>query len=359
MPMIKIICNPSEIQSLAGDWNQLAEGFGTPLLYNEWFAACAEAYHQPGQLCVVVNKSRHGIDAIAPLVLAENRGFKVLEFLGSSFLFEPGGMIYRDEESLEELMNAVIGIGKPVILDRFKSESLEIVMLKKINKRRFFCISRDCQGSPFLQITGTWPEFEANMSSRSRYDLRRARRRAETMGDIRFEILSPDPAATDRYFEEFCQVEASGWKGREGTAILMDKRMKHFLSIYARSASRLGALRLCFLRINDKAAAALLGIEYFGSFWVLKTGYDETFSRCSPGILLLHETIRYSYTHGLKVYEFLGTDESWMHIWTGQQHSYSSIRVYPISIIGQLKFGLDISLAIFNRASKMVRRIEK
>src|SRR5271169_6383606 len=119
--MIEIIHDPMEMPSLADVWNELAEQFETPLLRNEWFAACAEAYCQPGQLQVIINKSGRGIDAIAALVLVKNRGLKILELLGASFLFEPNGLIYRDEEALEELIDSIIKLGKTVVLSRLKS----------------------------------------------------------------------------------------------------------------------------------------------------------------------------------------------------------------------------------------------
>ena len=42
-----------------------------------------------------------------------------------------------------------------------------------------------------------------------------------------------------------------------------------------------------------------VAVETGGRFWLLKVGYDERFARCSPGSLLLLETIRHAATTGV------------------------------------------------------------
>jgi CelD/BcsL family acetyltransferase involved in cellulose biosynthesis len=352
--MIEIIRDPIEIDSLLDVWNEVAERLKTPLLRHEWFAACAKAYCQHGQLYVMLNRSRRGIDAIAPLVLAHKHAAKTLELLGTNFLGEPSGLIYRDEHSLEELINGIIRMRQPLILSRLKSESPEVLMLRRMYKKHSIFVLRDSTAAPYLPITSTWTEFETNMSSRSRYDLRRARKRVENFGKVQFEIVSPDLEMLDYYLEEIFRVESAGWKGRTGTAILYDERMKHFFYLYSKATSRLGTLRLCFLRINNQSAAVLLGVEYFNRFWVLKIGYDETFSRCSPGVLLIHETIHYAFDNKLEAYEFLGDDSPWIHMWTTQKHPCVTARIYPFSLSGQLSFGRDATSSIVNRVLRQM-----
>jgi CelD/BcsL family acetyltransferase involved in cellulose biosynthesis len=348
-----IIRDPVEMESWAPAWNEMAERFKTPLLRHELLAACAEAFCLPGQLHVVMQKSGKGIGAIAPLAFVRKRGWERLELLGSSFLSEPGGFLYRDAESLRDLMLGLMKDGKPMLLSRLGEDSGEVGMLREMNKKRALVVARTETGSPYLPLTTNWAAFEAALSSRDRYDLRRAGKRAERSGKIQFEIANPGPETVDRYLEEIYRVEAAGWKGRQGTALLADERLKRFFNLYAKAASRQGALRLCFLRINDRAVAVQLAAEYYKRFWVFKIGYDEAFSRCSPGILLMHETIRYAFEQGLEAYEFLGFDAPWMHRWTEQKHSHITARIYPFSLRGQLRLGRDAAVSVVNKAFRM------
>lgn len=348
-PMLRIVSDFVEFQSLESEWNALGDHVKTPLLRHEWFAACAEAFCPPDQLHIIVRCSENGIDAIAPLAIRRSKGSKTIGFLGATYLGEPSGFLYKNRSSLEEIIAAIFKMNLPVNLTRLGIDSLESTMLQEYNKKWPFFYLKEGGAAPFLQIKDPWPQFEANISSRRRYDLRRARKRAEDLGKVQFEILCPKPESLDRYLEEIFLVEASGWKGRRGTALLFDRRLRHFFLIYSRGASRLGTLRLCFLRINNKPAAALLAIQQFNRFWVLKLGYDEVFSNCSPGILLVHETIHYAFQAGLEAYEFLGSDANWIQMWTDQKHPYISARIYPFSIKGQSGLARDILSAVGSR----------
>jgi len=349
MSAIQIIRNPHELRTLAGPWNELAEPFKTPLLRYEWFAACAEALCGSGRLYVIVNNGKQGINGIAALGLIQDRGLQKLALLGTPYIGEPSGLLYRDEKSLLELIDELIRIKKPIILSRVRSGSLESIKLQERNRWNSFTVVRKNVGSPFLPISHTWDEFERSLSSRKRYDLRRARKRAEGLGKVQFEIILPGPDNLDHYLEEVFLVEASGWKGRTGTAIQFDKRLNHFFRLYSEAAARLGTLRLCFLRINHKPVAVLLAVQYFNRFWAIKLGYDESFSRCSPGILLMNETIRYAFDNRLEAYEFLGNDEHWIHMWTEQNHSYLTARIYPFSPSGQFSLVMDIGAVLLKK----------
>lgn len=347
--MIKIINDFKEFQSLENEWNELADYSKTPLLRHEWFSSCAQAFYLPDQLCIIIKISSNGIDAIAPLGLERSHSLNKLGFLGASFIGEPSGFLYKDQTSLAEIISATIKMNLPLNLTRLRADSSEISILRKMNRKRAFFILKEGTGSPFLWINDTWGQFEQNISSRRRYDLRRARKRAEDLGEVRFEIFSSQPEELGHYLEELFHVEASGWKARQGTALLFDNRLKHFFLLYSKTASLLGTLKLCFLRINNKPAAALLAVQCFNRFWTFKLGYDEKFSKCSPGILLIHETLRYAFQTGLEAYEFLGNDAPWMQMWTKQKHRYITARIYPFSIKGQSALASDVVSAVGKR----------
>lgn len=179
------------------------------------------------------------------------------------------------------------------------------------------------------------------MSSGRRSDLRGYRRRAERLGEVEFEIIPSEVSTLDQHLEELFRLEASGWKGREGSAILCHPHIHRFYTEYARSAAEAGMLRLFFLRIGGKTVAARLAVEHSKRLWDLRMGYDESFSRCAPGVLLTHETLRYAVDQGLEAYEFLGRAEAWERHWPCEEEEYASTRVYPFSLQGQLALVQD------------------
>ncbi len=350
--MIRVIRNPDEMHALKHEWNKLAEPFKTPTLQYEWFAASAEAFCQSGQLRIIVNGSSREINAIAPLVLTRSNGVEKLEVLGMSALFETGGFIYRDEDSLRELLSSVLKMKKPLVFRRLRAESPEITLLQELCRNRGRLRLIKDAGSLFVPTNMNWNEFESGMSARSRAGLRRKQRQAEKKGRVDFDVVSPDSDALDPYLQEALRVESSGWKGRNGTAILSMPLLRKFFTIYSQEAARLGMLRIFFLKIGGETVAVRLAVEYANRLWELKIGYDEHWASCSPGLLLTHETLKYACKKGLDAFEFLGTDEPWIRMWTDNAHAHASLQVYPSTFAGMLSYGIDIARIA---AGKMLR----
>ena len=140
---------------------------------------------------------------------------------------------------------------------------------------------------------------------------------------------------------ESFRVEADGWKGRTGSALLSDPHRRQFYEKYATIASEKGILRLSFMRIGGEVAATQIAVESGGRFWLLKVGYDERFARCSPGHLLMVETLRYAAERGLRTFEFLGSTEPWTQVWTTDVRPCVSVWAYPNNFRGLAAFVWD------------------
>jgi CelD/BcsL family acetyltransferase involved in cellulose biosynthesis len=175
------------------------------------------------------------------------------------------------------------------------------------------------------------------------------------MGRVSLEVRSPTPRELAPLLEEALGVEAAGWRGRRGTAMTCDPLRGPFYRRYAAAACEEGTLRLCFLRIGGRAAAMQLGVECGERFWLLKVGYDETFARCSPGTLLLAETIRWAAKRSLLSYEFLGSTEPWTRPWTSHLHGCLLLAAYPTGWEGMAALSYDIGRSAARRLGRIAR----
>jgi len=347
-----MISNFDELNSMRPAWNRLAEPFGNPLFNHDWFVSCAEALYDEHELRTVVIESHDGIAAIAPLAAVKRNGIERLEILGASTLSEPGGFLYDSEDSLHQLMTAVLDLRRPVHLQRIPYGSPLATALKKAAKYRGISVERCSSCSRSILIDSDWEEYYRSISPQRRYDLRRARGRAEAAGEVSALIFCPEPHELEKHLTVAFTIEASGWKGRRGSALAADNRLGDFFRIYAARASKEKILRLCFLSVGEETIAMQIGVEFADRFWVLKIGYDEAWSRCSPGMLLTMEAVRYAFAGGLRSYEFLGADEPWLRAWTGEMREFTSIGVYPFAPNGLLSFGLDAGNYLARRIFK-------
>lgn len=261
--------------------------------------------------------------------------------------------------ALEELTQAILAQGCPVHLNRIPSDCLELEAFEKVtSKKKMFVQTQDSR-SPWLPIAGSWNSYEKSISASRRSGLRRAYRRASQTGALTFEIVSPGGDDLDHYLEEVVSVEAAGWKEKVGTSMNARPVLRDFFWYYAHATAPTGILRLAFAKMNGKPIAVLMGVQFAQKFWVLKIGYDEQWARCSPGILLIHEAIRWSFENGLRAFEFLGNDESWIHMWTDLSHTYQSQSVYPLTVRGAVSFGIDLPRMFMQKAASARRRITK
>lgn len=326
-------------QALA--WDGLAARFENPLLTHDWLISCAEAFSGAGDLRIVRVHDNGRLVAAAPLVAAKSGTIYRLEMLGASVLHEPTGFLYDSEDSLRALCQGVIALSLPLCLRRIPDDERIESALAAAKAGRGL-LTRSIGGEcPFLSSLTTWDEYLKSRSSQRRYDLRRARRRVSEQGVIEFQFLAPTSGELSTLLERVFEVEASGWKGRSGSAVVHRPLLRDFLSRYARRASATGCLRLCFLMLDGRPLAVEMAVEASESFWVLKIGYDEQWANCSPGLQLMTECVRFALERGKPTHEFLGSAEAWIQPWASGMHRYHTFRYYPWNLRGLIAWSLD------------------
>jgi CelD/BcsL family acetyltransferase involved in cellulose biosynthesis len=265
-------------------------------------------------------------------------------------------LLFSDPVALQSLANALVKLGSPLFLDRIPADSPTVAAIQEAYRGRGLVLLRSAQPYPRILLHQGWRKPESQLNSGRRSDLRRAVRNAEKIGPVSYQILSPTPSQLGPILDEALEVEAANWKGSEGSAISSDKFRGQFYRHYAASASAAGTLRLCFLRVGSKAVAMQFALECARGFWLLKIGYREEFARCSPGMLLIAETIRYAASKDLVSYEFLGNADNWTRIWTQDEIQTVTIRAYPFRIRGIAALAADAFQSALRRFEVAVKR---
>ena len=350
-PGVRVVRGLQELEQIQAGWDSLAFERGGPMLNCEWARACAEVFGLESRLEILVYGSP-GMAAIAPL-FRSGRVSGRRELIGASELGEPMNFLYSEPSAVEPLAKALAEARCSVLLKRIPADSPIIDALKRAYRGNGFVVCVPSGGFLRLALDESWIEPERHLNSGRRSDLRRLRKIAAKSGEMQIEILKPQPDELTPLLDEAYEVEASGWKAAEGSALALDPRRGPFLRRYAAAACERGLLRLCFLRLGARAAAVQIAIQVAHGFWLLKIGYREEFARCSPGTLLMCETIAYAAKAGLRSYEFLGRDEAWLHMWGPLSCPCVSMAAYPFNARGMLALGQD-ALAAFRRKLKVV-----
>jgi CelD/BcsL family acetyltransferase involved in cellulose biosynthesis len=341
----------AELDRYESVWSRLAAA-GNPVAdfayRREWAAGLGDGQ----RLSVFVAEGAETL-AIAPLVINRN-GAGWLTLLAAE-MYEPLDFLYADGAALRSLARAVAQAGRPLDLQRIPFESPVVEAIQAAYRGRGIVLRRDAAGAPWIPLDPSWTEPETHLNSGRRSDLRRARRLAEKTGRVEIEIVAPEPEQAPALLEEAFRVEAAGWKGASGSALAADPVRSSFFRRYAAKTSARGILRMCFLRIGGRAAAAQIAVEGGERFSLLRAGYDEEFSRCSPGMLLTAESIRYAAARGLRSYEFNGSVEPWTEVWTRHEHACCSVRAYPFRPRGLAALAFDGWRALAGRIRSRAR----
>lgn len=127
-------------------------------------------------------------------------------------------------------------------------------------------------------------DYSANWHRSQRKTLRRGRRGLEAAlgGPVRLVDRSDDADAPG----DFVRLEARGWKGAAGTAVASRPGHERWFRGACSALMSAGRLEVHELRAGDTAVAMNCNIVSGAHGISLKTAYDETYRKHSPGVVL-------------------------------------------------------------------------
>ena len=130
--------------------------------------------------------------------------------------------------------------------------------------------------------------LEKALSSSSRKKLRQHRRRLAEKGALS-NVIASAPDDVRRMLEEFMQMEAAGWKGRQGTALFNSPDSAAFMRKTIVSMAELGSASIHALYLDARPVSMQIVVRAGAAAFTWKTAYDEEFRDYSPGMLLLED----------------------------------------------------------------------
>lgn len=123
------------------------------------------------------------------------------------------------------------------------------------------------------------------LSAKKLKELRRQRHRLEDTGTVVFEVAS-SPGQIRTALEAFLALEAKGWKGARGTALIKDPGNAAFIREAAPALAARGQFEIASLTRNGDTLASGLVLRDADRAFFFKIAMDETQARTSPGVQL-------------------------------------------------------------------------
>ncbi len=119
-------------------------------------------------------------------------------------------------------------------------------------------------------------------------ELARLRRRLSDDGPVTFHVSETYPQLRSSA-ERFLALEAAGWKGQNGTALVQGPDSANFARAMLWSSARRDRARLAWLEKDGAMIAGLIILMSGAKAFLWKTAYDERYARFAPGSLLLQD----------------------------------------------------------------------
>jgi len=179
----------------------------------------------------------------------------------------------------------------------------------------------------YLRVDGDQEQYQASLSKNFRSNQRKARNKLKKLADVEQAFLTGEDASSAQ-LPEFAPVEASGWKGRESSAIQASPAHMAFYTTLADRLAEAGWLEWHFLRAEGRAIAANLAVRFHRSILVWKLAYDETHARCSPGGMLFQALVDRVFPDPDIDEINLLTDAPWYGNWRMDKREFLRVRLY-------------------------------
>jgi CelD/BcsL family acetyltransferase involved in cellulose biosynthesis len=162
--------------------------------------------------------------------------------------------------------------------------------------------------------------LEKALSSSSRKKLRQHRRRLSERGELS-SVIVREPQAVCDALEDFLQIEASGWKGRQGTALLCNDADAAFARTAIAALAEQGRASIHALTLDQRPVSMQIVLRAGSAAFTWKIAYDETLHDFSPGMLLLEDyTAAFLNDPAIAfVNSCTHDDRSFMSVWTERE----------------------------------------
>jgi CelD/BcsL family acetyltransferase involved in cellulose biosynthesis len=123
-------------------------------------------------------------------------------------------------------------------------------------------------------------------------ELRRQRNRLTEHGAVSFDVARTPETVTPA-IETFLRLEAGGWKGLRGTALMQDEGDASFIRRATGALAERGQCELVTLRAGHTPVAAAIVLRHQDRAFYFKLGVNEDFAKLSPGVQLTLDLTRH------------------------------------------------------------------
>jgi CelD/BcsL family acetyltransferase involved in cellulose biosynthesis len=288
----------SELETIADEWRELAARALEPnVFYEPAFALPAAKIfgRDAGALLVWSGTSPRKLLGFFPARIEPRRyGLKLPVLVGWTHTYAPLGTPLVEREAAEPVIAAWLAhladnpeLPGLLLLPLLPTDSPFATALDAIVRRAQMPVAdfNTHQRAQLVPDDDRLFYVERTLGQHRHKELRRYVRRLGDVGALLF-TTATEREAVAAAIEDFFTLELRGWKGKAGTAAVLDDDVHGFITAAVAGLAAEGKVAINRIFIDGRAIAVTITLRSADTAWFWKIVYDEKFAQHSPGVVL-------------------------------------------------------------------------
>lgn len=345
---VGVVTDLGGAQSLEREWDDLLDGSDCKdVTYSfRWYANWLRSFAANGKVRIMTTRENGRLTSILPLIEGEYmlRRRRVKALLSMTNLHS----VRYDMISAEDCER---NLGR-CLAKAFDESEADFMVLSLVPEESLIIryLANACRGvgcrflvrnqheNRLVLTQPSFAQFFGSLSSKFRKNVNAAERKACARGELRLVSLD-DENLLESYLDRGVTIEASGWKGEQGSAIIQAPHIRSFYEKIARDFFRKGWLRLYLLENSGEDISFYFCVGNYGVVRAIKIGVRQEYAGIGPGMLITKKVLEEIHRCGtIATWDFCGGSARWKSDWSNASERYHSIYIFKNNIFGRMLY---------------------
>jgi len=333
------IDDTARFAELAPEWEAILPRDSRPFDLHCWYQAWLGAFANGQQLAICTVRDGDALAGALPL-LRDRRGLESSANVHSG-AFRP---LATSPEAMDALIAAAMrGTARLTLTELQEGDWCVDALVGGVRRAGMSPLVEAGSTTPIVDTSGDLETWVKQGNSKWKKGLRASRRKMGKKHQATFELIK-SPLDLEAELSEGFAVEASGWKGEAGTAIVSRPETEAFYRELAAVFHDRDELRLSRIVLDGEAVAFNYCLEHRGRLYGLKAGFDERFRKLSPGLVLQLSIVERCFESDVEAFELFGGEADWKARLATSQRSHATLHAYRRSPAGLARYAYRASL---------------
>ena len=345
------IVEQNEFPGLEKVWNKtlLTSDSDTVFLTWEWVSNWWKTYGPEKEIRVIIVSDGEGeVVGIAPLYLRVRRvmkGVPVREicFLGTGGDVSPDYPDFiarsgREQDVVRSVLRRLVDDSGWDILnltDMNEKSKIVKLLIEESKSHDLTARTKPCATCPYILLPKTWEDYLAELSSNTRYNVRRRMRNLERDFSAKF-YLWTDRDRLPEAMRTLAALHSSRWEERGTSRSFVSPEYNTFHGMVAGDFMDKGFLHMSCLELDGKIAGMYYDFIYKNRIYYYQAGFDPSFSKYSPGLVLRAYVIKRAIEEGVDEIDLLKGSYQFKDAWANRSRSTVTVNIGKRNLAGRI-----------------------